>query len=105
MRLHETNPRNLLVIQTLFWREKKKKCKSQRKKKKKGGFICLVSLLTAPLLPFSQRLPLLDAGREQKLLYPTLTNRAFWHQDPSPGLAAVNFSLGKDVTCQFLPVK
>lgn len=39
---------------------------------RKRVFICLISLLTAPHLPFSQRLPLLpDAGREQKLLYLT----------------------------------
>uniref|UniRef100_A0A8C5J5W2 Glutamate ionotropic receptor kainate type subunit 4 n=1 Tax=Junco hyemalis TaxID=40217 RepID=A0A8C5J5W2_JUNHY len=67
MRLHDTNPRNLLVNPNII--QKKKKIE------KKRGFICLVSLLTAPLLPFSQRLPLLDAGREQKLLYPTLTSR------------------------------
>lgn len=39
----------------------------------KRVFICLISLLTDPHLPFSWRLPLLlGAGREQKLLYLTL---------------------------------
>lgn len=96
MRLRDTNPRNLLVNPNLIQEKKKKSQKKQTKK------VFHLSCFPGALF---QRLPLLDAGREQKLLYPTLTNRAFWHQEPSPGLAAVDFSLGKDVTCQFLPVK